>query len=256
VSAAEDLTSLPTELAVAIEKQYQNVMEHFLLSEWDDAQVDAGRFAEGALRALQWHMKGRYTPMDGKSKPNRKVVVGDAVQDTSLEPSLRLQVPQALELILDFRNNRNVAHLGGVDANKLDATCVVQLTSWVMAELIRLDTDLDAQDVQAIIDRLAERHIPVIEMVGDRPVIIDGQLPAGDRALVLLYNHNGPVSIGQLRDWTEYRNTSRWAKEVLPGLSRQRLIHVEDGYVHLLTPGSIEAERLVALAAQRSTPRH
>jgi hypothetical protein len=91
---------------------------------------------------------------------------------------------------------------------------------------------------------MAERHVPVIEMVGDRPVVLNAKLSAGEKALVLLYNHNGPVPIATLRDWAEYGNASRWMREVLPGLKRERL-HVEDGAVHLLTPGTIEAEQLV-----------
>lgn len=244
----EHLSALPSELASALEKQYRNVMEHFLLGEWDDAQVDAGRFAEAVLRVLQWRMKGRYTPMDGKSKPNRKSVVNAAAQDADLEVSLRQHIPQAVELIMDFRNNRNAAHLGAVDADKLDATCVVQLASWVMAELVRLETQKDAHEVQVIIDRMAERHVPVIEMVGDRPIVLNNSLSSGEKALVLLYNHNGPVGIHTLRDWAEYGNRTRWVREVLGKLKKDRMIHldIEDGEVHLLTPGIIEAEKLVA----------
>jgi hypothetical protein len=247
VTLGEHLASLPSELADALEQQYRNVIEHFILSEWDDAQVDAGRFGEGVLRVLQWHMKKRYTPMDGKSKPNRKAVVNDAAQDTNLTASLRQQIPQAVELIMDFRNNRNAAHLGGVDANKLDASCVVQLASWIMAELVRLETNKDAASVQLILDRMAERQVPVIEMVGDRPVVLNAALSAGEKALVLLYNHNGPVHFRVLRDWAEYGNATRWTTEVVPKLKRQRYVHQDqDGMLHLLTPGTIEAEKLVA----------
>lgn len=252
MTLSQHLASLPSELANALEQQYRNVMEHFLLGEWDDAQVDAGRYAEGVLRVLQWHMKGRYTPMDGKSKPNRRAVTNAVAQDTNLDPSLRQQIPQAVELIMDFRNNRNAAHLGGVDANKLDAACVVQLASWVMAELVRLEASLDPADVQIVLDRMAERHVPVIEMVGDRPVVLNAELSAAEKALVLLYNHNGPVAISALRDWAGYGNATRWVRDVLGRLARARQIHVEDGLVHLLTPGSIEAERLVALEVRTS----
>lgn len=246
MSLRDHLTALPAELADALEQQYRNIMEHFLLQEWDDAQVDAGRFAEGVLRVLQWHMKGRYTPLDGKSKPNRKSVVDAARQDVSLESSLRQQVPQATELIMDFRNNRNVAHLGGVDPNKLDATCVVQLAGWVMGEIVRLETSMSAAAVQTILDSLAERHVPIIEMVGDRPIVTDTNLSATEKALVLLYNHNGGVPVALLRTWAEYTNTSRWRGKVLGDLLKEKCIHIDDDNVVLLTKGTIEAERILA----------
>jgi hypothetical protein len=245
VTLRAHLSGLPGELADALEQQYRNMMEHVLLEEWDDAQVDAGRFAEAVLRVLQWHMNRGYTPMDGKSKPNRKTVVGAAQKDTSLPVSLRLQVPQATELIMDFRNNRNAAHLGGVDANKLDATCVAQLASWIMGEIVRLETNKTTAEVQAILDRLAERTVPVVEMVGDRPIVTNTSFSAAEKALVLLYNHNDAVPVGVLRDWAEYGNASRFRSQVLAGLKKQKLIHIEDDQVVLLTGGKIAAEKLV-----------
>ncbi len=115
-------------------------MGHFLKGEWDDAQVDAGRFCDAALRYLEFRMTGSFTPIDGKSKPNRKTTVNKARQDTALPPSLRSQIPQSVELTMDFRNNRNSAHLGNIDANKLDATTVVQNVTWIIEEIVRLET--------------------------------------------------------------------------------------------------------------------
>jgi hypothetical protein len=172
--------------------------------------------------------------------------VNTAQQDTSLAPSLRLQIPQAAELILDFRNNRNVAHLGGVDANKLDATCVVQMSSWVMGEIVRLETSLSADEVQRVLDSLAERHVPIIEMVGDLPIVTDTKLSAAERALVLLYHHNDTVPIGLLRTWAEYGNPSRWRTTVLASLLKNKLIHLDGNDVVLLTKGTIQAEAILA----------
>src|SRR3954471_20385375 len=104
------LASLPHDLAEALNSTYRDVMGHFLREEWDDAQVDAGRFCEAALRYLEFKMVGTFTPIDGKSKPDRKTTVNKAKQDTALAPSLRAQMTQSIELTMDFRNNRNSAH--------------------------------------------------------------------------------------------------------------------------------------------------
>src|SRR5947208_1183241 len=89
------LAALPTDLADAVETEYRNLLEHYLKEEWDDAQVDAGRFCEAVLRVIEWHTNTSFTPIDGKSRPDRKSVVNKAAQDTSLPPTLRLQIPQA-----------------------------------------------------------------------------------------------------------------------------------------------------------------
>jgi hypothetical protein len=247
VILAGHLTRLPSELAGAVEEQYKNLLDHYLKEEWDDAQVDAGRLCEAVLRVLEWHITGSYTAIDGRSKPSRKKVVNAAAQETSLPPTLRLQIPQAVELMMDFRNARNAAHLGAIDPNRLDATCVVELATWVVAELVRLETQRSASEVQAVIDQLAEPHVPLVQKVGDRPIVLDPSMEAADKALVLLYQEGTPVPTNQLREWAEYANSTRWRERVLSGLQRKRFIHVdEEGNVHLLRPGQAEAQALLA----------
>ncbi|WP_147448110.1 hypothetical protein [Solirubrobacter pauli] len=220
-------------------------MDHFLKGEWDDAQVDAGRFCEAALRYLEWKMAGTFTAIDGKSKPNRKTTVNKAQQDTSLAPSLRAQIPQSIELTMDFRNNRNTAHLGNIDANKMDATCVVQNVTWVVGEIVRLETQKPPAEVQRLLDQLAERHVPLVQTVNGRPVILDPGMGASDKALVLLYQQAKPVPIHTLRQWAEYGNSSRWTSTVIRGLEKKRQVHVDSGNVALLIPGEAKAQQLI-----------
>ncbi|MGB1583373.1 MAG: hypothetical protein ACPHCI_06255, partial [Solirubrobacterales bacterium] len=136
----DQLTSLPAELASSLEREYSNVLEHVRLGEWDDAQVDGGRYAEILLRVIQWKRGGKYSPIGGKGRPNRKDIVGKARSDTSLDDSYRLQIPQAAEMLLDFRNNRNSAHVGDLDPNQIDANLVLSLVKWTLAEIVRLES--------------------------------------------------------------------------------------------------------------------
>lgn len=241
----EHLASLPSELASALESTFLAAVDHFLKQEWDDSQVDGGRFAEAVLRYLQWKHKGSFTPIDGRSKPNRKSVVNKASQDASLPSSLRTQVVQAVELVMDLRNNRNSAHLGHLDANRLDAQTVVQLNQWILAEIVRLETQADPREVQSLVDDLAQPYVPLIQQIGDRPVVLDPQMAAADKALVLLYQSGGMSTVGTLREWAEYANSSRWRTQVLAGLARAKKIQVQGETVHLLHPGEAQAQELL-----------
>ena len=223
-------------------------MEHYLKAEWDDAQVDAGRFCEATLRYLEWKMTGTFTPIDGKSKPSRKATVNKAINDTSLPPSLRAQIPQSVELTMDFRNNRNAAHLGNVDANKMDANCVVQNVTWMAGEIVRVETSQPAAQVQRLLDQLAERHVPLVQTINGRPVMLRPEMQAGDKALVLLYQQAKPVPINTLCQWAAYGNTSRWRDVVIKGLQKQAYVYVDNGEVTLLYPGETEAQRLIMAA--------
>lgn len=245
VDLRSHLGSLPPDLAEALEDTYRSTMDHYLQGEWGDAQVDAGRFCEAALRHLEWRMSNSYTPIDGKSRPNRKVTVGKATKDVTLPPSLRAQVPTSIELMMDFRNNRNSAHLGNIDANRMDASCVVQNATWVLGEIMRLETQQSPTTVQRLIDQLAERHIPLVQKVNGRPIVLNAKLAAGDKALVLLYQWSEPVDIQTLREWAGYGNASRWRNQVIPKLQKQSLVHVEANLVTLLIPGEAHAQQIV-----------
>jgi len=246
VTVRTHLGSIPTDLARALDETYRDVVDHFLREEWDDAQVDAGRFSEAALRYLEWKLDGSYTPIDGKHKPNRSKVTSAARNATRLDATLRSQVPQAVELIMDFRNNRNSAHLGSIDANKMDATCVLQNATWVVGEIARIESIRPIGEIQELLDQLAERHIPLIQTVGGVPIVLDPKLSAGDRALVLLYQQGAPVDLSTLRNWAEYTHATRWRENVIGALRKQKLVHLSpDGLVHLLRPGETEAQRIL-----------
>jgi len=245
VKLADHLAPLPPELAKALESTFLAAVDHFLKREWDDAQVDGGRFAEAVLRYLQWRQKGSFTPIDGRSKPNRKSTVNKVTQDTGLPDSLRTQVVQAVELVMDFRNNRNSAHLGDLDANRLDAITVLQLVQWIMGEIVRLETQASPDDVQALIDDLAQPYVPLVQYVEDQPTVLDPEMGASDKALVLLYEAGGSSTVGTLRAWAEYANSSRWRKSVLAALAKEKMLQIRDDNIHLLHPGYARAQKLL-----------
>jgi hypothetical protein len=245
LSVTSYLPDLPKDLANAVGSTHRSVMQHFLKEEWDDAQVDAGRFCEAALRYLEWKMEGTFTLIDGKHKPDRKMTVRKAQNDTELPPSLRAQMPQAIELTMDFRNNRNSAHLGNIDANKMDGMCVVQNVNWMVGEIVRLETERPAAEVQRLLDQLAERHVPLVQTVNGRPIVIRPGLETRDKALVLLYQQAAPVPMETLRDWTGYQHRTRWRNVVIKRLQAEALIHVDNDAVTLLIPGERVAQKLV-----------
>lgn len=246
MSLREHLTALPDDLAGAIDATYTATTDHYLKEEWDDAQVDAGRFCEATLRYMQWKRKGSYTPIDGNSKPNRKSEVQKCRDDTQLAATLRQQIPQAVELVMDFRNNRNSAHLGDIDANRLDAGTVVSVVTWLIGEIIRLETQQQPADVQALLNRLAEPYVPLIQHIGDTPVILDPSMGIDDQVLVFLYQAGGVVDIATLREWAGYSHSTRWRTVVIARLAKAKLVFVDkQSQVHLLHPGAARAQELL-----------
>jgi hypothetical protein len=242
---SEHCTSLPTDLAGHLDAEFAKIQKHYLLREWDDLQVDGGRLCEAILRVIEWKMNGTFTPIDGKSRPNRKTVVNAATHDTNLPPSLRLQVINALELVMDFRNSRNAAHLGNIDPNQIDAMTVYQLIIWMIGEIIRLESTLKPVDIQEVLTVFAERPVPLIYRVNNQPIILSTKLSAPDTVLVLLYDSIDPVDFSTLFKWSRHTNITKWRDGVIKALEKSKKIYIENKKIHLLPPGMTAAEQLI-----------
>lgn len=239
------LSSIPSELAGNLENEFKKIIEHFRLGEWDDLEVDGGRFAEAALRYLELKTTGKFTPVDGRSKPNRKMTVNTVRQDKRLPASLRAQVPDMVELIMDFRNNRNSAHLGSIDPGKIDGAMVAQLSGWVLAEIVRLESGLSDFEIQGILDDLAERPIAIVYEIDGQPIVLDPTMSARNVVLVLLDRQKSAPNTAELFKWTGYRNASLWRKNVIGKLVKDKCIFTKDDKVYILPPGIKEAEKVL-----------
>lgn len=246
---SNNCVNVPAELAGHLDAEFAKIQEHYLLSEYDDLLVDSGRMCEAILRYLEWRVNGAYTPIDGRNKPNRSQIVNVTRQATSIEPSLRQQGVNLMETVMDFRNNRNAAHLGNIDPNIIDATTSYQMLSWVVAEIIRIEARVNSKTVQEMINKFAERPIPVIYTVAGSPTVLDTNISHEDEVLVLLYDSDGPVDISTLFKWTHHGNITRWKKNVIEPLAKERLIMVDQNELYILPAGRKRAEAVLVGAA-------
>lgn len=74
--------------------------------------------------------------------------------------SARIQIPRMVIALYEIRNNRGVGHAGGdVDPNHMDATAVVYMSKWVVAELVRLLHGLTTDEATELVDALVEREV-------------------------------------------------------------------------------------------------
>ncbi|MDO8451258.1 MAG: hypothetical protein Q7S76_00125 [bacterium] len=201
----QHLNNLPADLVTALQTEFQKLHQQYFLGKWESAQLDGGRFGEAVLRIVQHKDTGTYTAIG--TKLNRKSIVGSIVKNTALPESLRLQIPILAELVMDFRNNRNSGHLGTIEVNEMDSAFVLNATNWIVAELIRLETQMSPADAQAEIKKIIERKVPIIEEIGGRLKCLDPKLGAKEKVMVFCYQrYPSAISLDDLVDWTEYKN--------------------------------------------------
>ena len=92
-------------------------------------------------------MKSRPRPLAARYesvRPSNFVEACRRLESNSGGPrSFKILIPRLLPLLYEIRNNRNVGHVGGdVDPNHMDATTVLAIVAWVMAELVRVTRPL------------------------------------------------------------------------------------------------------------------
>jgi hypothetical protein len=167
---------------------YQEAKRNYFLGGHRLNAVEGGRFCQAAYRMLEERLTGRFTVL-GKQIDTERIAGDLANAPVGTQPeSIRLHIPRSLRVVYDIRNKRDAAHLAdGVDPNVQDATLVVSVLDWVLAEFIRLDHGVSADAAQRIVNNLVTRLAPVIEEFGNSLKVLDPDLSSGEHCLVILY---------------------------------------------------------------------
>jgi hypothetical protein len=168
--------------------------------------VEGGRFCEAAFRLLQDTTDGKHTPLSKTLPKTDALILQLSNLDASkFNDSIRLHIPRSLRLVYDIRNKRDTAHLSdGIDPNLQDATLVVTVIDWVLAEFIRLYHNVPANEASKIVNGIVKRVAPVVQDFNGFLKILNPKLGVSDHCAVLLYQRGD--------DGATYDELERWAR--------------------------------------------
>ena len=182
---------------------------------------------EAALRILQYSQSQSFTP-SGDPKFSTNTVMQRLEGDGALDDTVRFHLPRALRVIYDIRNKRDAGHLGNgtVNPNLMDATLVVAVMDWVLAEFVRLFHSISVAEAQRLIADIVTREVPIIEEIDGQPVC-SRALPVGDLALVYLYRAGQDVglSIPELQRQMRHGDASNLRRAVKLLDTRKLALH-------------------------------
>jgi hypothetical protein len=216
-------SSLVDELLAA----YVEAKENFHLGGLRLAEVEGGRFCEAAFRMLEQDLSGgSFTPL-GVQLDTERLINQLRSAPSTIDDSVRLHIPRALRVVYDIRNKRDAAHLGdGIDPNLQDASMVNGVLDWVLAEFVRREHQVSADEAKDLIETIVERKAPVIQDFDGFLKVLNPNLTAGDHCLVLLHQR-GPK--GATLD-----ELTAWARPEMKGNLRRTLARLTDAlaYVH------------------------
>jgi hypothetical protein len=219
---------LPSVLRAELLDAYRQILKNYGEGRWEPAELNGGKLCEVVFSIVEGAIAGSFPAKASKPVnmvdacrklekiPENKNLVGDR--------SLRILLPRMLQVLYEIRNNRGVGHVGGdVNPNKEDAEAVLAMSSWVVAELVRIFHGVSLSEAQAVVDLLSERRHPLVWVFDqDAKRVLDPDMPKAQQVLVLLSTESTWVSVQKLFEWVEYSTLSLFKLKVLKRLHTTR----------------------------------
>lgn len=244
------LSTLPDELRDALVDALNNVRQDYVERRWEPAELNGGKISEVVFRILEWRTSssGDYTSLTDLVK-NFGISVRKFESDTAAPESVRFHIPNALSFLYSVRNKRGVGHVGGdVNPNHMDAEVVLNLSNWVVSELIRILHSVTVKQAQEAVEELVNKRNPLVWEVAGIRRILNLAMSYTDQVLVLLHRlHPHSVEDLNLFDWCGHSNKTSFRKQVLQNAHDETLIHYDKvkQLVHLSPKGVDHAERVL-----------
>lgn len=194
------IPGIPKLLATQLVETYTETKRNVRVGGHRLTAVEGGRFCEAAYRALEHATQGAFTPLNASLDTHKLSRDLAQLPKDTVSDSVRLHIPRCLRVIYDIRSKRDAAHLAdGIDPNVQDSSLIVACSSWVLAEFVRLNHGIDADEAARVVERIVSRDTPAIQYFDGEPRVL-GKLPASDVCLLLLYAHRGEaVNINVLK---------------------------------------------------------
>ena len=220
------LGMIPDGLRTPLLKAYNEIQTNFRERRWEPSELNGGKLCEIVYTIISGHIAGTYPPKP--AKPSNMVSACQALEQTpttATSRSVRIQIPRMLLALYEIRNNRNVGHVGGdVDPNEMAAVAVLYMSSWIMAELVRIFHNVDTDTANKIVESLVERISPTLWQVDGKTRVLNTALSMKEKTLLLLYCSQKPLDETVLADWLEHSNPSIYRRDVLRKMHSARLV--------------------------------
>jgi hypothetical protein len=219
--------ALPAGLRQDLLGEFAKIVKNYAEGRWEPAELDGGKLAEAAYTVCRGYVDGSY-PTRAQKPGNMVVACGALEKETGVARSIKIQIPRMLVALYEIRNNRGVGHAGGdIDPNHMDATCVLQMAKWIIAELIRVLHQMPVDDAAELVEALVERETPLVWKIGDKKRVLEPGMRMRDKTLLLLHATPGAVAESEIRSWVESKNSTEYRRDILGRLHKEKLVEYD-----------------------------
>jgi hypothetical protein len=230
------LASLPVVLRDELFRSFNEIVRNYRERRWEPSELNGGKLSEVVYSILEGHVSGTFPSKP--SKPRNMLAACQAFEQADAQRfcrAVRIQIPRMLIALYEIRNNRGVGHVGGdVNPNLMDATAVLAMSKWVVAEVLRIFHSVTTDEATAAVEKIIERTLPVVWVVEDRIRILNPSLSMKVKSLLVLYQSQGWVAEDSLLRAVEHSNASVFRRDVLKRSHREKLIEYDAQHCRVL----------------------
>jgi hypothetical protein len=247
LAPADAFKSLPNGLRDDLLNAYNDIIKNYAERRWEPASLNGGKLCEAGYTIVRGLADGKFPARSAKPR-NMVDACKNMEQETAQPRSVRIQIPRMIVALYEIRINRGVGHAGGdVDPNEMDATAVLYMSKWLVAELVRVLHTLSTTEAAEIVEALIKRQVALVWTSGDKKRVLKPGLTWKKNTLLLLLSETGEVADVDLFRWVEHKSLPAYRRDVLRPGHRDRLWEYDsaDRTIRLLTPGIEAAEQLV-----------
>lgn len=239
--------ALPPMLAQDLLGAYAEIVTNYAEHRWEPAELNGGKLCEAVYSIVEGYLSGTYPTR--ASKPQNMPAACLALEKTypKASRSPRIQIPRMIVALYEIRNNRGVGHAGGdVNPNQMDATAVLYMSKWLMAELVRLLHGLTTDQASEVVEALVERQISLVWKWGEKRRVLRTGLTQKQQVLLLLAGVTEATE-AELVAWLEHKRPNDLRKAVLRPMHKDKLVDSDETtkVIRLLPPGVHAAETLI-----------
>ena len=225
INVSSLLSSIPQTLRDELIDSLNKVEKNFKEQRWEPSELNGGKLCEIVYSILKGHIDNNFP--DSAYKPTNMVAACKALEQSpkTFPRSIRIQIPRMLVALYEIRNNRNAGHVGGdVDPNHMDSVCVLQMSKWIVSELIRVFHGVSTEEATSTVEALSDREITLIWKVDGVSRVLDNSLSMMDKTLLLLYGAPGGIIELDLINSLEHSNASIYRRDILRKAHSKRFI--------------------------------
>jgi hypothetical protein len=224
---------------------YQEAKHNYYIGGLRLSAVEGGRFCEAAFRMLEQQTTAKFTDLNRPLDSETIIKKLENISSAAAPDAVRIHIPRSLRVVYDIRNKRDAAHLAdGIDPNLQDATLVIAVLDWVLAEFLRLHHSVSAAQAQEIITGLVVRKAPAVEDFDGFLKILKPELKVSGYILLLLYERRqSGATFKEIETWIHPSMRKNLQRALDQQVHDKAYVHFSGDRYFLTKLGAAEVER-------------